>query len=163
MKRSSPQRKGTQSPRRRRAIETKMVVYFLILLTIVAAGGTSVSRTDHVHVMMFCFMVKRIVGEGFEVISFRLFHSTLSLPLATTASSVCCHCGFGRTAGNSAFCSNFATRSHSDDSIIWVDRQQTAAVAEDSPCCMNHCYESNQASLTSYFVHTFFSSFDTHR
>ena len=28
---------------------------------------------------------------------------------------------------------------------------------------MNHCYESNQASLTSYFVHTFFSSFDTHR
>ena len=44
-----------------------MVIYILVLWTIVAAGGTSVSRTDHLHVMMFCFMVKRIVGGGVEV------------------------------------------------------------------------------------------------
>ena len=104
---SSAGRKGSQS--------TTMVIYILVLLTFLAAGGTSVSRTDHVHVMMFCFMVKRIIDGGVEVISFGLFHSTHSLPLAT----------FLRAAGNSAFCSNFAIRSHSDGSIIWVDRQHS--------------------------------------
>ena len=67
-----------------------MVIYILVLLTFLAVGGTSVSRTDHLHVMMFCFTVKMIVGAVDEVISFGLFHSTLSLPLAATASGVGC-------------------------------------------------------------------------
>ena len=44
-----------------------MVIYILVLWTFVAASVTSVSWTDHLHVMMFCFMVKRIVGGGVEV------------------------------------------------------------------------------------------------
>ena len=134
-----------------------MVIYILVLLTFLAAGGTSVSRTDHLHVMMFCFMVKRIVGGGVEVISFGLFHSTLSLPLVATASSVGCR-WLSTCCGEFCVLQQFRHSLDSDGSIIWVDRQQPLLLmllsikpTEDSPCYMNHCYESNQASLTSYF------------
>jgi len=130
-----------------------MVVYFLVLLTIVAAGGTSVSRTDHVHVMMFCFMVKRIVGGGFEVISFRLFHSTLSLPLATTASAVGC-CWLSTCCGEFCVLQPFRHSLDSDGSIYgWTDsnpyppvlQASSLVVVQQRSCCC--CFQNTGTKI----------------